>query len=99
MSSEAIQTPQIRRHPPPLPRAVSSGLHLDGSDRKYKAIDAHNCFKDVRDIIGNFNLDQFIDWFYSTTYDSFQPWMDGSAHHNSRNIPIALLIPESGIES
>lgn len=72
---------------------------LTEDDRKDKAIDAHNCFKDVWDIIENFNLDRFIDWFYSAIYDSFQPWTDGSAHHNSRKIPIALLIPESGNES
>ena len=52
--------------------------------------------KDVRDIIENFILDQFIDRLYNATYDSFQPWTDGSAHHNVRKISIAFLMPESG---
>ena len=53
--------------------------------------------KDVRDIIENFNLDQFIDRLYNTTYDPFQPWTDGSAHHNFRKISVAFAIPDSGL--
>ena len=51
--------------------------------------------KDVRGIIENFILDQFIDRLYSATYDSFQPWTDGSAHHNLRKISTAFLMPDS----
>ena len=51
-----------------------SPLKADPNNIRFNFSNYLNGFsKDVRDIIENFNLDQFIDRLYSTTYEPFQP--------------------------